>query len=368
MVTLRQDQPVEYKARIMMEYTQKEFDFFISHASEDKERFVKPLVKELKRLGFKVWYDEMTLKLGDSLFEEISNGIKNSNFGIVVISKSFLKKAWAKKELNGLINKEIITNSKVILPVWLDIEVDDVLSFSPLLADKVSISVKPNEIDKVIAQILSATNLEIIPRETILEQIDYLRNCTEDERNKYIIDTEARIKNLIYFQEAYYNWFTSDDVFEGDEWDDLLADKKRFELQSSYRLPYNVTYNSEFHPKNGMNEILILAKKWIRQKANAAEIYELIFLIDWYHELDLPYLLWGYPEQSLKDMETHNLCFTAPFTTNPKKIFRRTQIEEGMKEIFASYYSVDEQDISNASFEFLISHVSHEMIVEGSEK
>jgi hypothetical protein len=75
-----------------MVFTPKEYDFFISHASEDKENFVRPLANELIQLGFKIWYDELTLKLGDSLFVEISNGIKKSNFGIVVISRNFLKK------------------------------------------------------------------------------------------------------------------------------------------------------------------------------------------------------------------------------------------------------------------------------------
>ncbi len=181
-----------------MEYVSKEFDFFISHASEDKEAFVRPLAEELIRLGFKVWYDEITLKLGDSLFEEISNGIKKSNFGIVVISKNFLMKEWTKKELNGLIAKEILTSNKVILPVWLEIDVHEVYSFSPILADKVSIPVKSNEVDKVIAHILSTTNSEIVSPEKILKRTEYLRNCNEDERKKYIIDTESLALRCFY--------------------------------------------------------------------------------------------------------------------------------------------------------------------------
>src|SRR5215213_115200 len=44
-----------------------EVDFFISHASEDKEAFVKGLAHELRLLGAKVFYDEFTLRVGDSL-------------------------------------------------------------------------------------------------------------------------------------------------------------------------------------------------------------------------------------------------------------------------------------------------------------
>ncbi|MGN6401092.1 MAG: TIR domain-containing protein, partial [Flavisolibacter sp.] len=255
-----------------MEYKPKEYDFFISHASEDKESFVRPLAQELISLGFKVWYDEFTLKLGDSLFEEISNGIKRSNFGIVIISKTFLKKDWTKKELNGLISKEILTSNKIILPIWLDTTFEEVYSLSPILADKISATVKPNEIDKAISQILSVTHAEVITQKRVLERIQLLKHCNNDERKKYIIDTEARIKNLTYFQEAYYNWFCADNVFGDDEWDDFLVDKKRYEMQNAYNLPYNVTYNSEFHPNKGMIDIIRLAKKWISQRATVAEI------------------------------------------------------------------------------------------------
>lgn len=331
-----------------MEYIEKEYDFFISHASEDKEAFVRPLANELIKMGFKVWYDEITLKLGDSLFEGISNGIKKSNFGIVVMSKNFLKKEWTKKELNGLISKEIFTSDKIILPVWLEISAKEVFEFSPILADKVSVSVKANEIDKVISQILSSTESEIVTKEMIIEKIEHLKYCNDDERKKYIIDTEARIKNLVHFETAFYNWFCSDGVFgdddDGDAWDDLLAEKKRHELQNAYNLPYNVIYNPEFSPNKGMTDIIRLAKKWILQKASVAEIYELIFLIDWYHELDLPYILWGYTDESLDDFETLDLCFFAPYTINPKKKITKTQIEKAQIKVYGDYFG--EKNIS----------------------
>ena len=167
----------------------KEYDFFISHASEDKEEFVRPLANELIKLGFKVWYDEKTLRIGDSLFEEISNGIKKSNFGIVIISKHFLK-----KELYGLISKEVFSNEKIILLIWLNIKANEVYNFSPILADKISVTVKNKEIEKVISKILSVTKSEITTIEMVKEKIYFLRNCTEDERKKYLIDMKLELK------------------------------------------------------------------------------------------------------------------------------------------------------------------------------
>ncbi len=40
------------------------YDLFISHASEDKDEFVRPLAISLIRKGWKVWYDELSLKVG----------------------------------------------------------------------------------------------------------------------------------------------------------------------------------------------------------------------------------------------------------------------------------------------------------------
>ena len=70
------------------------YDAFISHASEDKQAVVKPLARELARLGLQVWYDEFELKLGESLRQAIDRGLATSQFGIVVLSRAFFAKNW----------------------------------------------------------------------------------------------------------------------------------------------------------------------------------------------------------------------------------------------------------------------------------
>ena len=54
-----------------MQVESKYWDAFISHAWEDKETFVRPLVEALGRLGVSLWYDEISLKLGDSLSKSL---------------------------------------------------------------------------------------------------------------------------------------------------------------------------------------------------------------------------------------------------------------------------------------------------------
>ncbi len=122
----------------MTEGSSYEWDLFISHASEDKEDFVGPLAFALQQFGVKVWYDEYTLSLGDSLSRSIDRGLANSNFGVVVLSPAFLAKRWPEYELRGLTAREV-AGGKIILPVWHNITHKDLLSFSPPLADKLAV-------------------------------------------------------------------------------------------------------------------------------------------------------------------------------------------------------------------------------------
>ena len=58
------------------------WDVFISHASEDKSEFVRALSRQLRAFGVKVWYDEFSLKVGDSLSRSLDKGLANSNYGL----------------------------------------------------------------------------------------------------------------------------------------------------------------------------------------------------------------------------------------------------------------------------------------------
>ncbi|MBW4599846.1 MAG: toll/interleukin-1 receptor domain-containing protein [Calothrix sp. FI2-JRJ7] len=116
-----------------------EYDVFISHASEDKDSFVRPLAKKLQDRGYRVWYDEFSLKLGDSLSNSIDKGLANARYGIVVLSHNFFKKKWTQRELNGLTAREVGSENKVILPIWHDIEYQDIVNYSPTLADKLGV-------------------------------------------------------------------------------------------------------------------------------------------------------------------------------------------------------------------------------------
>ncbi len=125
------------------------YDVFISHASADKDSLVRPLAIALEDKGYRVWYDEFTLKIGDSLRASIDLGLSQSNYGIVVLSKAFFKKGWPMEQLNGLFARQI-TGEKVILPIWHQINREEILRFSPLLADKLAIQTNGKTIEEIV--------------------------------------------------------------------------------------------------------------------------------------------------------------------------------------------------------------------------
>jgi hypothetical protein len=117
--------------------SQYEYDFFISHASEDKEIFVKPLAEALKQ-HFSIWYDAFSLTWGDSIRKSIEYGLLKSRYGIVVISPAFVGKKWPENELDGLFSKER-NNRKVILPILHNMTHSDLEAHYPMLAGRYAI-------------------------------------------------------------------------------------------------------------------------------------------------------------------------------------------------------------------------------------
>ena len=130
------------------------YDLFICHASEDKDSIVRPLAEALRMKNAEVWYDEFTLKLGDSIRRAIDKGLGQSRFGVVVLSKAFFAKKWPQYELDGLAEREMAGRDKVILPIWHEITHDDVMQYSPSLAGLRAVS-SSSGIDKIVEEILS---------------------------------------------------------------------------------------------------------------------------------------------------------------------------------------------------------------------
>ncbi|MFN8263790.1 MAG: DUF1883 domain-containing protein [Chitinophagales bacterium] len=135
----------------------REHDVFISHASEDKDDIVRPLAIALRQAGLSVWYDEFELKIGDSLRQKIDKGLAKSRFGIVVLSRNFIKKGWTNYELDGIVTR-VVSGEQVLLPIWHNITKQEVIEFSPSIADKLARNTANFTVDEIANEIAEVIN------------------------------------------------------------------------------------------------------------------------------------------------------------------------------------------------------------------
>jgi hypothetical protein len=128
----------------------EEYDVFISHAWEDKEDFADEFVMALEQLGIRVWYDTKKLQWGDSMRSKIDDGLRKSKFGIAILSPNYIAegKYWTKEEFNGLFQLESI-NGKKILPIWHNLTKNQVMKFSPMIADKKAMTTANMTIEEI---------------------------------------------------------------------------------------------------------------------------------------------------------------------------------------------------------------------------
>ncbi|HLL76526.1 MAG TPA: toll/interleukin-1 receptor domain-containing protein [Pyrinomonadaceae bacterium] len=90
---------------------------FISHDSRDKKTIAGPLALELRKRGCPVWYDEFSLKVGDSLRESIERGIKVCRKCIVILTPRFLSnKGWTKVEFNSVFLSRLLSRIMWFFP------------------------------------------------------------------------------------------------------------------------------------------------------------------------------------------------------------------------------------------------------------
>jgi len=109
---------------------------FVSHCHADKQK-VDALIQSLDRCGVNTWYDSREILAGLSLREQIVEGLRESQAGILYITNSFLAgRKWTQRELNALMNMQ--ENGKDLLFVVVDgVTHDQLKAYDPILSDLV---------------------------------------------------------------------------------------------------------------------------------------------------------------------------------------------------------------------------------------
>ena len=109
------------------------YDVFISYAREDGMEVAARLEEELTRRGLRVWRDETSLHLGNTMSDELRRGLDNSSHAIVVVSPAYADRRWTMIELGGMMRGGFEDR---IIPVLYKASRDHVASKLPMLADK----------------------------------------------------------------------------------------------------------------------------------------------------------------------------------------------------------------------------------------
>jgi len=89
---------------------------FILYSRKD-EHIAFRLGKALKERGVKVWRSENELLVGHDFESKIYEGIRNSDYLALIITRNSLKSKWVRKELNRARMREIENKEIIILPL-----------------------------------------------------------------------------------------------------------------------------------------------------------------------------------------------------------------------------------------------------------
>ncbi|RLJ73668.1 toll/interleukin-1 receptor domain-containing protein [Pedobacter alluvionis] len=92
---------------------------FISYSSKDRE-FVDKLAFSLVAKRIKIWLDKWEMHPGDSLIDKIQEGLTESGYLLVVLSKHSVESEWCRKELNSGLMREIEEKKAHVIPVVID--------------------------------------------------------------------------------------------------------------------------------------------------------------------------------------------------------------------------------------------------------
>lgn len=205
--------------------------FFLSHSTKDKD-FVRKLAEDLFINGYEVWFDEWELDWGDSLFEKIEEGIKESNFLIIVISSNSIKSRWVNNELKAALSNENESNTPFILPIlYDDCEV-------PLfLKDKIYIDFR-DDYDKGIKSVISSIKKILGNPQYLTSIVNRINNSEYPLKNDVIQKLAVNIEHIDLNRDDFIELFNK-----------LL-------LTDTFLLPF-ITYGLRFFSEQELLEMIM---------------------------------------------------------------------------------------------------------------
>ena len=121
-------------------------------ANKDKIEYVDELKESLDKLKIKIFYDKDSLEWGDNWKQRILDGVKESEFAIIVISENFFDREWTEKELNEFLNRQNRNGQKIILPILHNTTIEQLQAKYPAVADIQALNSKDYSCDEIALQ------------------------------------------------------------------------------------------------------------------------------------------------------------------------------------------------------------------------
>lgn len=242
-----------------------------------------------------VWYDEFSLRLGDSLRRSIEKGLAGSRFGVVVLSPAFFAKEWPQRELDALTSLEISGKGRV-LPIWLDVDHDTVQQHSLLLADKVAVSASEG-LDTIVSKLNEAIYPERLRSdEEVIALIDRYMTADTADASDLIAQAEARLEAIASYRAEVSSIEIPESVWETDSGFKNFFDPKIEAAKKRFSIP-RLLYHHEDVPLSRFEtqRLKPRIKKWHRGKLSSNDSYDLFFSMDEEYDMDCLYVLFGLP-------------------------------------------------------------------------
>lgn len=92
---------------------------FLCHSSRDKD-FVRRVATSLVDHGCRVWFDAWEIRVGDNIVQKINDGLQESDFVAVVLSKSAMESEWVKNEWTAKFMTAADERRAMVLPLLIE--------------------------------------------------------------------------------------------------------------------------------------------------------------------------------------------------------------------------------------------------------
>ncbi len=178
---------------------------FISYSHSDIA-LARQIADVLRECSVDVWIDDQKLNLGDMLATRIDAGIRETNYFVILISKSGVTSRWVEAELN-LAFDLAVQQGLVIIPIRVD-GTEMPLQLRGLLY--LDASTNGSAVKERLRELLRADNTKVSAFSSQVRSVAKASTCEVRLRNMEIADLRFELSKRLSKTEMGVIWF---DVF-----------------------------------------------------------------------------------------------------------------------------------------------------------